>query len=140
LRKLRINIFDDDVLNLKMLKFILSQRDYEILTFDRPVVCPIYSTKSEKCNSLKPCADVIITDYRMPEMNGLEMLLHQAQSGCKVDIRNKLVMSSDLDNKGREMLEELGCTFFGKPLKAKELLAWLDDCETRVDLSKPLGP
>jgi len=139
MRKLRVNIFDDDVHNLKMLKFIMSQRDYEILTFDRPVVCPIYSGKSEKCNTVKPCADVIITDYQMPEMTGLEMLLHQAKSGCKVDIRNKIVMSADLDNKGQKMLEGLSCTFFSKPFKLKELLACLDDCETRIDLSKPLG-
>jgi DNA-binding response OmpR family regulator len=139
LRKLRVNIFDDDVSILKLLKGIMSMRDYEILTFERPVVCPIYGTKSNKCDTLNPCADIIITDYQMPQMSGLEMLLHQAQRGCKVDIRNKLVMSSDLDNKGQKMLEELGCTFFSKPFKSNELLAWLDGCEKRIDLSKPLG-
>jgi CheY-like chemotaxis protein len=117
----------------------MEQRDYEIMTFDRPHICPIYSTKSERCNTLKPCADVIITDYQMPEMTGLEMLLHQAQSGCKVDIRNKIVISSGLDNKGKWMLEWLGCAFFSKPLNFKDLLACLDDCEKRIDLSKPLG-
>jgi len=87
MRKLRINIFDDDAGNLKLLKVLMSQRDYDILTFDRPVVCPIDSSKSDKCNIGKPCADIIMTDYQMPEMTGIEMLLHQAQKGCKVDIR-----------------------------------------------------
>ena len=139
MRKLRVNIFDDDVSNLKMLKLFISERDYEILTFDRPVVCPIVSAKSDTCNSMKPCADIIITDYRMPEMTGIEMLLNQAKRGCKVDIRNKIVMSGDLDNKGQKILEELGCTFFSKPFDFNELLACLDDCEKRIDLSKPLG-
>jgi DNA-binding response OmpR family regulator len=139
MRKLRVNIFDDDVYHLKMLKLFMSQRDYEILTFDRPVVCPISGTRSDKCDTLKPCADIIITDYQMSEMTGLEMLLHQAQNGCKVDIRNKIVMSADLDNKGQKMLQGLGCTFFRKPFKLEELSACLDDCEKRVDLSKPLG-
>jgi CheY-like chemotaxis protein len=139
MRKLKVNIFDDDVYNLKMLKLFMSQRDYEILTFDRPVVCPINGTKSDKCDTLKPCADIIITDYQMPEMTGLEMLLQQEQRGCKIDIRNKIVMSADLDNKGQKMLERLGCTFFRKPFKLSELSACLDDCEKRVDLSKPLG-
>ena len=139
MRKLRVNIFDDDVHILKMLEFIMSQRDYEILTFDRGFVCPINGAKSDKCDTLKPCADIIITDNQMPEMTGLEMLLHQAQNGCKVDTRNKIVMSGDLDNKWQKMLEGLGCTFFSKPFNISELLAWLDDCEKRIDLSKPLA-
>jgi response regulator RpfG family c-di-GMP phosphodiesterase len=139
MRKLRVNIFDDDASNLKMLKFFMSQRDYEILTFDRPIACPIYSAKSDKCNTLKPCADIIMTDYQMPEMTGIEMLLHQTKSGCKVDIRNKTVMSADLDTKGQKILEELGCKFLCKPFKLNELSAWIDDCEKRIDLSKPLG-
>ena len=139
MRKLRVNIFDDDVSNLKMLKFYLSQRDYEILTFDRPVVCPVDNANSGKCNSLKPCADIIMTDYQMPEMTGTEMLLNQVQRGCKVDIRNKIVMSAGLDNNGQKMLEVLGCTFFSKPIKLSELSAYLDDCAKFIDLSKPLG-
>ena len=139
MRKLRVNIFDDDVSNLKMLKFFMSQRDYEILTFEKPVVCLIHGAKSDKCDTGKPCADIIMTDYQMPEMTGIEMLLHQEKRGCKVDIRNKIVMSADLDNKGQEVLEELGCTFFNKPFKLNELSACLDDCEKRIDLSKPLA-
>jgi response regulator RpfG family c-di-GMP phosphodiesterase len=138
IRKVRVNIFDDDVSNLKMLKSYLSQRDYEILTFDRPVVCPGNDAQSEKCSISKPCADIIITDYQMPEMTGIEMLLQQEQRGCKIDIRNKIVMSADLDAKGQKILDGLGCTFFNKPFNLKELLACLDGCEKRVDLPKPL--
>ena len=140
MRKLRISIFDDDVTTLEMLKIFMSQRDYEILLFDRPVVCPINSGKADKCNNfLNPCADIIMTDYQMPGMTGTEMLLHQAQMGCKVDIRNKLVMSGNIDGKGQEMIEELGCAFFNKPFRFNELIAWLGNCEKRIDLSKPLG-
>lgn len=140
MRKLRINIFDDNASTLRMLKEFMSKRDYEILLFDRPIVCPINSVKSDKCHDfLNPCADIIMTDYQMPGMTGTEMLLHQTQMGCKVDIKNKLVMSGDLDDKGQEMIEELGCVFFSKPFRFNELSAWLDDCEERIDLSKPLG-
>jgi CheY-like chemotaxis protein len=139
MRKLRVNIFDDDISNLKMLKSFLSRRDYEIMTFDKPVVCPVNGSGSKKCNTIHPCADIIITDYEMRGMTGLEMLHRQAQSGCRVDVRNKIVMSSDLDDKGQEMLQKVGCRFFSKPLNFNELLACLDDCEKRVDLSKPLG-
>ena len=139
IRKLRVNIFDDDVSNLKMLKSYLFRKDYEILTFDRPLVCPGNGAKSEKFSISNACADVMITDYQMPEMTGIEMLLQQVQRECKIDIRNKIVMSADLDAKGQKTLDGLGCTFFRKPFKLNELSACLDGCEKRIDLSKPLG-
>ncbi len=139
MRKLRVNIFDDDVYNLKMLKTIMSQRDYEVLTFDSPAVCPIYNAHTEECPYVNPCADIIITDYQMPHMTGLELLLQQAQRGCRIDRRNKALMSADPYSIKMKMLEELGCAFFSKPLQFAEFFAWLDDCEKRVDLSRPVG-
>lgn len=139
MRKPRVNIFDDDVSNLKLLKMFISMRDYEVLTFDSPVVCPIFGAHADKCDNSKPCADIIITDNQMPKMTGIEMLLQQAQRGCGVDIRNKAVMSADLDNEKQKTVDGLGCAFFSKPFKLSELSAWLNDCEKRIDLSKPVG-
>jgi CheY-like chemotaxis protein len=137
MRKLRVNIVDDDVNNLKILRLIMTQRDYEVSTFDRPVVCPIYDAQQDQC--IKPCADIIITDYQMPQMTGIEMLLQQAQMGCKVDRRNKILMSADTYNIKEKIIEELGCAFFSKPIKFGDFFAWLDDCEKRIDLSKQVG-
>ena len=139
MRKLRVNIYDDDVAILKLLKNIMSLRDYEVVTFEGAVDCPIYKTETNRCNSSKPCADVIITDYKMPQTTGLAMLLQQAQRGCKVDVRNKLVLSAGLDDEGQKMLKEMGCAFVSKPFTISAILDWLDGCEKRIDLSKPLG-
>ncbi|MCK4839569.1 MAG: response regulator [Desulfobulbaceae bacterium] len=139
MRKLRVTIFDDDNNNLELLQLLLSRRDYEVLTFNGPVVCPVYQGQSNACSNGKTCADIIITDYQMPKMTGIEMLLQQVQNGCKIDRRNKAVMSADPDSIKREMLEETGCTLFSKPFPFDELFAWLDECEKRIDLSKPLG-
>jgi CheY-like chemotaxis protein len=137
MRKLRVNIFDDDVINLKMLKACLSPRNYEVLTFDRPVVCPVNYEQQDEC--IKPCADILITDYQMPQMTGVEMLLGQAQRGCRIDKRNKALMSAYTQSIKQEIIEELGCSLFSKPFKTKEFFGWMDDCEKRVDLSKPVG-
>ena len=139
MRKLRVNIFDDDVHNLKMLNIVISQRDYEVLTFDRPVVCPIYHEQSDECINVKPCADIIITDYQMPQMTGIDMLVQQVQRGCKVDSKNKALMSGDPYSIKKKMVEELGCIFFSKPIDWGDLFAWLDACEKRIDLLKPVG-
>ena len=138
MRKPRVNIFDDEVSNLKVLKELLSMRDYEVVTFDRPVVCPLYGAQADECLSSKPCADIIITDYQMPKMTGIEMLLLQAQRGCRVDVRNKAVTSGDPNSK-LKMIEGVAGAFFSKPIKLSELFAWLNTCEKRIDLSKPVG-
>ncbi len=138
MRKPRVNIFDDDVNILKFLKELLSMRDYEVVTFDRPVVCPLYGAQADECLNSKPCADIIITDYQMPKMTGVEMLRLQAQRGCKVNVRNKAVISGDPNSKGK-MIEGVAGAFFIKPFKISELFAWLDTCEKCIDLSKPVG-
>jgi CheY-like chemotaxis protein len=138
MRKLRVNVFDDDVHNLKLLELFMTQRGYEVMTFDRPVNCSLYDGQPE-CNNSKPCADIIITDHQMPRMTGLEMLLLHKQRGCKTDIRNKALISGDPYSIDMRLVEELGCSFFSKPLRLGEFFAWLDECEKRVDLSKPIG-
>ncbi len=138
MRKPRVNIFDDEVSILKILKELLSMRDYEVVTFDRPVVCPLYGAQTDKCLNPKPCADIIMTDYQMPKMTGIEMLLLQTKRGCRVDVRNKALTSGDPNGK-MKMIEGVAGAFFIKPLKIGELFAWLDTCEKRIDLSKPVG-
>lgn len=140
MRKIRINVFDDDPTNLKLFAAIMSARNYEVNTYDRTVACPLYSTQAEaECSRLKPCADIILTDNQMPGMTGIEMLLDQALRGCRIDSRNKAVASADLDRKQRQIVAGLGCAVFEKPFRLKELITWLDDCERRIDLSMPLG-
>jgi hypothetical protein len=67
------------------------------------------------------------------------LLLKQAQRGCRVDVRNKAVMSGNLDEENQKKIKGLGHAFFSKPFKFPEFIAWIEDCETRIDLSKPVG-
>lgn len=139
MRNIRINIFDDDPTNLRLFTAIMASRNYEVQAYDRAVVCPVYKTEVKECGRIKPCADIIITDNQMPGMTGIEMLLEQAQRGCRVDARNIAVASADLDHQQRKIVEGLGCVVFTKPFRLQDLVAWLDDCERRVDRSTSLG-
>lgn len=139
MRKLRINVFDDEPLNLDLFAAIVAARNYEVYASGRAIVCPVYSDQPETCSLLKPCADIILTDNRMPGMTGIEMLQEQAQRGCRIDVRNKALVSADLDAEQRKIAAGLGCAVFDKPFRLDDIFAWLDDCESRVDLSLPLG-
>lgn len=139
IRKKRAVIYDDDGTILKVLKEILSMRDYEVFTFQSPVICPLGEIEKNSCLKPYPCADIMISDFNMPKMNGITLFRQQLQMDCKMDLRNKAIMSGYLEEQHNKMLGELGIHFFQKPIKFSDLSAWLDQCELRINLQQPLG-
>ena len=139
MRKLRAVVIDDEKIIVHLLKDFLSTRNYEVISYTRPVVCPIRDEKGNLCKTDYPCADVVITDFRMPGMNGLELLQEQSTHGCKLARENKAVMSGHIDQESYKQIKRLGHAFFQKPIEFSEVSDWLDECEKRVDLSQPLG-
>jgi CheY-like chemotaxis protein len=138
-RKRRAIIYDDNEVILEMLKSFLANRDYEVICFNEPSACPIYGEDAKSCPKTGQCADVMITDLKMPRMTGIELLRQQADRGCKLDVRNKVVISGYAGEEDFEAIRKLGCAFFKKPFELSELSEWLDECEKRIDLSLPLG-
>jgi len=74
----------------------------------------------------------------MPGMDGITLFLNQLGVGCKVDIRNRAIMSGDLGEEKAEVLDRLGVPHFRKPLDFSSLTAWTEECERRIDPSQPL--
>ena len=139
IRKKRAVIYDDDDIILKVLKEFLSMRDYEVFTFQSPVICPLGEIEKNSCLKPYPCADIIISDFNMPKMDGITLFQQQLQMDCKVDVRNKAIMSGYLEEQHNKMLGELGVHFFQKPINFSDLTRWLDQCEQRINLYQPLG-
>ena len=133
MRKPRIIIFDDDAMVLEILKDIFSMFNFEVQSFREPVLCHL----SNKCSY--PCADIIITDFQMPRINGIDLLKHQIQQGCPIHIKNKAIMSGDLPDKYAGSVKEFADTFFQKPIAMLKLNTWAKRCISRNDLSQPLG-
>jgi DNA-binding NtrC family response regulator len=139
MRKRRAVVIDDEEFIVEVLRDFFSTRGYEVLSYTNPIVCPIRDEKGNSCNTDYPCADVIITDFKMPGMNGVELLEEQSRHGCKLQRENKALMSGYLDAETYRKIKQRGYTFFQKPIDYSELSAWLDECEKRLDLFQPLG-
>ncbi len=139
MRKRRAVVIDDEEIIVNVFKDFFSTRNYAVLSYTMPVVCPLRDEKGNLCNTDYPCADVIITDFEMPHMNGLELLQEQSKHGCKLQRENKAVMSGHLDEESHRKIKQLRYAFFQKPIDFSKFSAWLDECEKRVDLSQPLG-
>ncbi len=136
MRNSRIIIFDDDTRILDVLYIYFSVRNFEVQSFSEPVLC---STLNNSNCCLSPCADIIIIDLQMARINGIELLNHQAQRRCPINIRNKAIMSGAVPDEYIDKIKGLADNFFQKPFHMEKLYAWTKDCVSRSDLSQPLG-
>ena len=134
-----IKFFNDDDSVVNSLNKCLSQEGYEVFTFSNPIVCPIYEKRRDYCLIEDPCADIVITDFNMPDMNGIERLQYQSQMVCKIDKRNKAIVSGDMNDEIKKVIDESGYPHFKKPLDTLLISDWLNKCGDRIDLSLPLS-
>lgn len=139
MRKRRAILFDDDAILLRLFSEMFKSKGYEVFAYSDPVVCPIHAENAATARRLDPCADILITDYLMPRMNGLNLLMAQNRHGCRLPMKNKALISGLTHAEVRQKALDMGCVFFEKPVDFDELEAWIAECEERMDVSQPLA-
>lgn len=140
MRRPRAIIIDDEACIRDMMMTFLSRHGFEVVECETPSVCPIYTDRDGTCSQELRCADIFITDLTMPGLNGLDLIERQKRNGCKVDARNKAVISGNIDHQVMERAKDAGCASFAKPFRLSEIAGWLKECEERISLNVPLEP
>lgn len=135
---MRVFVFDDNDRMRELIEEILEDRDCEVHAFKDPSLCPVYTGGECGCSDGHVCTDVVITDFHMPVMNGLEFVTALAKKHCRVDPRNRAIISGMWRDDDRARAEKLGCRTFRKPFDFNELNSWLDECERRVQTDRRL--
>lgn len=139
-RKPRAIIFDDDSSIRDVLTRFFVMRKFEVLAFGDPApVCAVGGKGVDMCQDSNACCDILITDINMPGADGVELLEQQELKGCRLDRRNKAVITGYPDEQNRRRVQSLGCSFFKKPFTLSVLSEWLAGCEQRLDLNRPLS-
>ena len=101
----------------------LEDLGYDVIAADEPANCPVYF--HEHCSATERCADMIFIDQTMPSMTGLDFLKMQAERGCKLAPKFKVLMTGALTEDIRRQAEALGCQVAQKPMRLDDVTAYV---------------
>ncbi len=111
-------VVDDNVMTLKLLDFLVGKLpDVETVLFSDP------HAALEKCAEQLP--DLVLTDYMMPGIDGLEFILRFRQLPNAAEIPLVIVTASELKEVRYRALSTGATDFVNKPVDAVELTARL---------------
>jgi len=132
MKTIKAIVIDDDPSVLIYLRQILQRRGYEVHTYDDPVESPLYKSSGCPCSMREAgCPDLIVSDFNMPVVNGVELLESAIEKGCHC--RHLALMSAKgLMEADMRRLAKYGTRYFTKPLDLDDFYPWLDKVEKEI--------
>lgn len=119
-------VLDDDLDIVSLIKTSLQKNGYDVFAFTDSLL----ALEHFKINSNK--YDIVISDLRMPSMNGIEFLKNV--KGIRVDIKIFLMTAFEIDDL-KSQIESLKIDgFFVKPFSIRELNATINNY-SRIKIS-----
>jgi len=134
--RLRAVIFDDEPAMRHVLWMLCDRRGYEVFTFPTPALCPLYAMHRCPCPPGTVCADLLLSDLNMPEVQGLDFVEGLLAKACVAP--HIALMSAAWSEAARARAVRLGCRLFTKPFSSAEILAWFDTVESQVESTRAL--
>ncbi|HET9806234.1 MAG: response regulator [Deltaproteobacteria bacterium] len=109
-----IVIVDDDVELVNLFKEILEKNGYKVSGFTNPLIAlEFIQNNHNKCN-------LVISDYRMPELNGYEL----GKKIKEIDKNIKVILISAYDDRHENTLE---FKFIQKPITINNLIETVEE-------------
>lgn len=126
MKTLKALVVDDEALCRQLLAEILSEKQFSVALYASPH--EFLADHNCCCNSeVDPCYDVVISDNRMPGMQGIDFLHKlKAAFGCRLPAQRMALISGDWHPQDLARAEEFGCQIFHKPTPVDAFFTWLD--------------
>ena len=131
LRTLKAVIVDDEPGMLSFLKQFLELRGYEVKAYGDPVYSPLYQSDGCPCLQQNECPDIIISDFSMPVVNGVELIGSFIDKGCCCK-HIAMIAGDGFNEEDLARMAKYGTYFFTKPIDLAELRVWLDRAEYEI--------
>lgn len=135
--KLRIFIIDDEESIRETFKWHLEGLGHEVIALPDPSFCTVYMGAC--CKMTNPCADILIIDYSMPRMNGMELLELMEKKGGLTAARFKMILTGDATQIDLSAAERLGCEVRQKPMRLSELEDWVNTLTKEIPANRELA-
>ena len=134
---MRIVILDDDKDICKLLETALSAKGYEVTSYTDPTKGPFLHTHECPCEPYDSCADAILADIVMPNIEGIDFIKILKEAGCwPLSIGNVAIMSGYLTLNYMDDLNAMGVQYFRKPFHLDVIFQWAEECAERLAKSK----
>lgn len=137
---MRILFFEDEPAIRRPISAFLRANGFEVLDFSSPMACTLVAGEKCSCPRDKACADLVITDMKMPGMTGLDLLRRMIAKGCRTSTQHKIVISSGLTPGQAEEFRALGCHYLPKPFALEDLLGLVQRCARDLPPDRQLVP
>ena len=114
-------LIDDEPIMLAIIGEELRNKGYEVETYGSAYKCVASHHGKCPCSN---CPDVILTDFEMPQMNGVEYLnlLNRRKCPC----RHIALMTGDtLDDARFHKIKKRGVKLFRKPFSITDIIGWV---------------
>ena len=128
---LTIFVIDKEESIQDTLKLHLEEEGHEVFTASEPSSCPVY--KGHHCDKESPCGHALFISNQLGKMNGLDFIKMMEDRGCKGMMRNKVLMSGNIDMVDTDKAKSMGCIVLQKPVS----LQTIDKIVQQVEESVP---
>lgn len=131
-------VLDDDDCVRNVVTQVLRRRNCDVVGFPDATSCCAFASSGADCPCKDGCvcADVLITDIKMPGIDGLAYLDALSKHKCGIPFR--AVMSAFWTADALDRARRHGCRVFVKPVGVLEIDRWLATLERLIDYNTPL--